>query len=205
MRRRTLLRTSGIALAGVVGGTATSGLAAAGDADPRPRHKEGRLPNDNVETQQVDPLVGPGQFHEAPAGTWIKHSFGWSGNDCGNLTEVVENTRDVVHIDGERIEDTQRFWNACDPDPAGPFSAFLEWTYYTPPKPPGTHDFSWKIVFTDDAGSFEEGTVFGPFSEPYEVVTRRGGGGGASAAGGVAVPGSTGTGGETADGGPRPV
>lgn len=203
MNRRNLLKMSSSALVGAVGVSAFSGTVAAGDADPRSDPQDGTLPDEDVPVVGVDPKAGPNQNNEAPPGVWLDHNVGWTGvTTCGPLLDVFENTKDIFRIDGERIENPKQYWGECEVNYVNPELKNLPWHFYTPPKPPGTYEFSWRVEFLDDAGGVPEGTVI-ERSHPYEIHPDADPTGGISSTGGTAGTADADV--ETTDGPVRPI
>jgi hypothetical protein len=143
--RRDVLRKTGLAIAGT---TALSGTALAGDVDPRPEPVAGSVPNWNVPATKLMPW---GHRDTVGTGEWAVHDFGWvfepeldeGGREYAR--QWVEDTTDVITIDGEVFEDDDFRWSepeeAEEEDNGG---THIHWQYATPPKEPGEYWFEWE-------------------------------------------------------------
>lgn len=149
--RRTVLQQGASAVSFLAIGS--TGTAVAQDADPRSDDEEGMLPNTDVQTAVVSPF--PDGNSEVEAGTWIQHDFAYAVPTCEVGNKIAfEWTENTLHIDGERIDDPNRFWRPCEP-----FGTILlkPWRYYTPPKSPGTYEFSWTVTVVEPFAGLPEG------------------------------------------------
>lgn len=166
--RREILKTSGLATAGIVGAT---GAVAAGDADPRAEPVEGEKPNANVPTTEVGTL--PGETTSIPAGDWIAHTNGWVSradrvDECG-LPEFLDETTQVFTIAGEEfVLDGLDDWEFTNPDPSPEDICSARFSLVTPPKPAGTtYEMRWDVY--GDESKFPVIQYF-PFANELEVV-----------------------------------
>lgn len=148
--RRDVLRKSGLALAGA---TALSGTALAGEADPRPEPHDGTPPNEKFRrywaNDQATKVMPWGPRNEVEAGTWIVWDFGWAFEpelDEGGrelALQWIEETTDIVTIDGEVFEDEDQYWIDPIEAPEDYLGTHVSWQFVTPPKEPGEYWFEW--------------------------------------------------------------
>jgi hypothetical protein len=145
--RRDVLRKTGLAIAGT---TALSGTALAdGDgADPRPEPVAGSLSNWNSRWNKVMPWND--DYSTADTGEWIIHDVGWGFEpelDEGGreyARQWVEDTTDVITIDGEVFEDDDFRWSEPEEAEEDYIGTHIHWQFSTPPKEPGEYWFEWE-------------------------------------------------------------
>ncbi|WP_430505286.1 hypothetical protein [Haloparvum sp. PAK95] len=145
MRRRRYVKAVGT-------GIATLGLSSTASA-----RGEGELPNGRVRETRVNPFPSKEDAAEVPAGNWVTHYVGWVDVNGESRRTDIERWLDAVEfsasIDGEPIEDPDRFWN--DPEINDDGNWIVWWEYSTPPKSEGVHTFTTKFEYPDgfeDAG-----------------------------------------------------
>lgn len=170
MRRRQFARLVG----GSIAGAGLLGHVSAREA--------GDTPNDNVSDKRITPFSSEDDPDEVSTGTWISHALGWVDKEGGDSTKAdVERFIDVVEvsatIDGEEIEDTEEYWGDVHYD--DDYEAYIGWwEYSTPPKSPGTYEFTIEFYYPD--GFYDSGNeVREPgrrdsFTGYYEVTPKKG-------------------------------
>lgn len=168
IKRRQVIKT---------GLAATGGLLVPQSVEAKPDPEEGQLPDSSVPTRIIEPRTHPEARVRQPVSdeTWVIHQLSMytvedeGPSDLRRMREIPDYT---ISIDGETIEDPDRFWSGISQDGQ---TWRCTWEYAHPPHSPGDHQFKVTIDFPmpirnrRDGGGFHvwDGTY--EFGSSYEV------------------------------------
>ncbi|MFC7214584.1 hypothetical protein ACFQO4_10915 [Saliphagus sp. GCM10025334] len=101
-------------------------------------------------------------------GEWITHRIGWIDSTKAEVEEYLEKSETQAWIDGELIDYFDSYRGEINEEEDG---WTVYWRYTTPPKSPGTYEFTVQIEFTGDLsnGKNDAGDVI-TTTGTYEVT-----------------------------------